>query len=131
VLVVEEQRQLTVIFMSRVEDRRPSPPTLLVDGQFPELGHDPLPWTTLGSPRLDEREGGVSLPVLGAMVCSQKHPCLPASQHATESEKSKRVGLHYTALANPDYAWRHRQRGFTLDGSPKIASIFSKLRNLG
>jgi len=43
----------------------------------------------------------------------------------------KQVGRHYNGIGAADYAWRLRQRRSAPKIAPKIASISSKLRNLG
>lgn len=55
----------------------------------------------------------------------------PGLKYATDFTSGKKVGLHYTASANANYASRPSKRGSACDSAPKIVRIFLKLRNLG
>ena len=55
-------------------------------------------------------------------------PCL---KYATDFTPGKKVGLHYTASVNANYAPRPRKRDSSREFAPKIVCIFIKLRNQG
>ena len=45
---IKEQQPFFTVFMSRMKNRSPLQPTFLIFGQLTELGHNALPWTSLG-----------------------------------------------------------------------------------